>query len=351
MSSNSEMSYYLIFDTNALFQSYEKKADFTAFSFNATYGNVIDMINQLDIYSQVILAIPSVVWTEMEKQIIEKHDELLVLYKSTITKKLFPEYSIVENAGIDYPQYIKKQIESYKAEIKGSINKVIELPIASKGRYQSIVNRAFNKMPPFEGREKKSDKGFKDALLWESILEFASNHLNARIIYYSRDNAFGEFLLKEFEASIPNSTLSICKNENDVKEQLESWAKEIDKYSFQPIEEYFENKEIIEWLTSGDFEIQVIDRDFGIVEKGRLISTTIVKLNSIDNIECTMQNDDFKEYYIDIVLGVEYQFKDGGKTSETVDATVRVETFDDIVYSIEDVYRTNGTKNESEAKS
>ena len=38
--------YYLIFDTNALFQAYEKKADFTTFSFNATYENVIDMINQ-----------------------------------------------------------------------------------------------------------------------------------------------------------------------------------------------------------------------------------------------------------------------------------------------------------------
>lgn len=350
MSSNSEMSYYLIFDTNALFQSYEKKADFISFSFNATYGNVIDMINQLDIYSQVILAIPSVVWTEMEKQIIEKHDELLVSYKSTITKKLFPEFSIVENSGIDYPQYIKKQIEAYKSEIAGSINNVIELPIASKGRYQSIVSRAFNKMPPFEGKEKKSDKGFKDALLWESILEFASNHLNARIIYYSKDNAFGEFLLEEFEASVPNSTLSICKNENEVKGQLESWAKEIDKYSFQPIEDYSENKEIIEWLTSGDFDIQVIDRDFGILEKGRLISTTIVKLNSIDNIECTMQSDDSKEYYIDIVLGIEYQFKDGGKTSETVNATVRVETFDDVVYSIEDVYRTNENEDEGEAK-
>lgn len=31
MSSNNETTYYLIFDTNALFQAYEKKADFTIF--------------------------------------------------------------------------------------------------------------------------------------------------------------------------------------------------------------------------------------------------------------------------------------------------------------------------------
>lgn len=50
MSSSNETTYCLIFDTNALFQAYEKKADFTTFSFNATFQNVIDMINQLDIY-------------------------------------------------------------------------------------------------------------------------------------------------------------------------------------------------------------------------------------------------------------------------------------------------------------
>ena len=80
MKSSNETIYYLIFDTNALFQAYEKKADFTTFSFNATYENVIDMINKLDIYNQVTVAIPSVVWNEMEKQIIEKHDELLLSY-------------------------------------------------------------------------------------------------------------------------------------------------------------------------------------------------------------------------------------------------------------------------------
>ena len=53
MKSSNETIYYLIFDTNALFQAYEKKADFTTFSFNATYENVIDMINKLDIYNQV----------------------------------------------------------------------------------------------------------------------------------------------------------------------------------------------------------------------------------------------------------------------------------------------------------
>lgn len=114
MSSSNEITYCLIFDTNALFQAYEKKADFTTFSFNSTFENVIDMINQLDIYNQVTVAIPSVVWNEMEKQIIEKHDELLSTYKSTISKKRFPEYSIQENPDINYPEYIKIRLWNTK---------------------------------------------------------------------------------------------------------------------------------------------------------------------------------------------------------------------------------------------
>lgn len=339
MRSNNEIAYYLIFDTNVLFQAYEKKADFTSFSFNATYENVIDMINQLDIYSQVVLAIPSVVWNEMERQIIEKHDELLLAYKTKITKKLFPEYTIYENVAINYPEYIKTKIVEYKEGLSSGLNKVIELPMVSNRRFDSIVNRVFNKLPPFEGKDKKSDKGFKDALLWESILEFALKHSNSKIIYYSKDNIFGEFLQKEFAENIVDSSLSICKNESEVKKNLEIWAKEIDKYAYQSIVDFDENKEIVEWLNSENFSIQIIDRDFGLVEKGRLISSVTAHVISINSIECLNSNEILKEYYIETDLRFEYELRDGGKTSENVSIGIRAETIDNIIYSVEDAYR------------
>lgn len=347
MTLNSEIEYYLVFDTNVLYQAYEKKADFTSFSFNATYKNVIDMINQLDIYTKVVLEIPSVVWNEMERQIIEKHDELIQRYRSTIKKKLFPEYSIQENDEINYPKYIETKIVEYKENLSSSINLVEELPIASNNRFDSIINRAFKKLPPFEGKEKKSDKGFKDALLWESVLEFALKHKNSKIIYYSKDNAFNEFLHNEFTENVADSSIFICNNENEVKKQLEIWAKEIDKFSYQPIEDFDENKEIVDWLNSGDFLLQIIDLNFGLVEKSRLISSTAAHLISIDNIECLTSNEDSKEYYIETVLQFEYQLKDEGKTSEIINTGIRVEVFDNIVYSIEDVYRIDEDESES----
>lgn len=339
MNSNNEITYCLIFDTNVLFQEYKNKADFTTFSFNATFENVIDMINQLDIYNHVKLAIPFVVWNEMKKQIIEKHDELLSLYKSKISKKLFPEYSINENPSINYPEYIETKIEEYKKEISEGLNEVIEIPIASNNRFDSIINRAFSKLPPFEGKDKKSDKGFKDALLWESVLEFALNHKNSKIIYYSKDNAFGEFLLKEFSEKISDSTLYICKKESEVKEQLESWAFEIDKYSYQPIKDFEENKEILDWLNSENFLAQIIDQDFGIVEKGRLINSTTAHLISIENIESLDSDDDESAYYIESILQFVYELKDGVKTQETLNVGICSKRIYGDIYSIEYAYR------------
>lgn len=343
MTLNDDVRYYLIFDTNVLFQAYEKKADFTSFSFNSTYENIIDMINQLDIYSQVILVIPSVVWRELEKQIIEKHDELLLTYRSTITNKVFPEYSIKENPKMDYPEYIKTKIKEYKDDIQQGMSEVIEIQNASNSRFRSIIDRAFGKRPPFEGKDKKSDKGFKDALLWESILEFALNQPKSEIIYYSKDNAFGEFLIQEFSEVVDKSSLFICKNENEVKLRLEAWAQEIDKYSYQPIESFDENKEIIDWLNSEDFFRQITEGNFDFIERGRLINSVSAYLININAIECSSSNEEILNYYIELTLKLIYKFKDGAETAEEIDVGLDVnKVWDESIYMLENAYRVDG---------
>lgn len=91
-SSNKE--YFAVFDTNILHQQYEKRADFTTFSFNSTFKNTIDLINELDIYEKVTIAIPAVTWNEMTKQIIEAHDKKVAEFKSYVEKWIMPEYSV-----------------------------------------------------------------------------------------------------------------------------------------------------------------------------------------------------------------------------------------------------------------
>ena len=221
------------------------------------------------------------------------------------------------------------------------------MPVASETRYQSIVKRAFDKQPPFEGRDKKSDKGFKDALLWESILEFVALHDTAKIIYYSKDNVFGEYLENEFSTAYPAASLTICSTENAVKDQLEIWAKEIDIYSFTPVNDYVEYKDVTDWLQSGDFLVQVIDRNYGIVEKSRLITNNTVHLISYDNIQITNQTDDDTEYSIDATLEFTYTLKDGSSTKECIDVCIVVCHFLNDVFVVEDVIMSDEVDNEA----
>ena len=108
--------------------------------------------------------------------------------------------------------------------------------------------------------------------------KFCTKHLNQKL-YIVKTLLFGEFLLREFAENVSDSTLFICKSESEVKTQLEMWAKEIDKYSYQPIEEFDENKGIKDWLNSEDFScLQIINQGFGLVEHGRLITSTTVHL-------------------------------------------------------------------------
>ena len=100
----------------------------------------------------------------------KKKDKKIVL-------ALAADYGNLGDVAITYAQrkFLEEKFPNYE---------VIEIPIASNSRFKSIINRAFSKLPPFEGKDKKSDKGFKDALLWESVLEFALKHPKSKIIYF-----------------------------------------------------------------------------------------------------------------------------------------------------------------------
>ena len=134
-----------------------------------------------------------------------------------------------------------------------------------------------------------------------------------------------------------------------VKENLEAWAKEIDIYSYTPIESYVEHKDVIDWLQSGDFLIQVIDRDYGLVEKSRLIIDSTVHLISFDNIQIIKQTDDNTDYSIDAVLELSYTLKDGSKIKERINVSIAVSHMFNEVFTVEDVYMSDEIESENNA--
>ena len=79
-----------------------------------------------------------------------------------------------------------------------------------------------------------------------------------------------------------------------------------------------------------------------------MITSTVAHLLSIDNIECLNSGSDLNEYYIEAVLQFVYELKDGGKTTETINAIIEVTALEDVVYSVENAYRADEDDIESE---
>lgn len=120
---------------------------------------------------------------------------------------------------------------------------------------------------------------------------------------------------------------------------------------YQPIETYTENSDLIEWLESPDFEIQMIDRDYGLIEKNRLILSTHIKLLSYNNIFVISESENMVEYNVEATLEIGYSFKGGGSIKENIDVTILVEYILDELYSVEEAYRSDvsdTTEDESE---
>lgn len=105
--------------------------------------------------------------------------------------------NIVWNINIDkYEEYIDQKIKNYLIQKNVNI-----IDVCTEKSFKKILDKALKKNPPFEGVEKKSDKGFKDAVIWHSLIEYSVQY-GGNYIFYTNDNIFlnhKEYLRKDFE--------------------------------------------------------------------------------------------------------------------------------------------------------
>ena len=268
----------IIFDTNILYNNYDKKADFTEFYFNTTFNNILDKIEEKDICSFIDVIIPEIVWSELKKHKIEKYEEKKEDYKSKILKFKFPNIEINIGEDIDYEEYLNKKMNQYKEKINNRQVKIKELKFPDNNRLPSIIDRACNKKPPFGGKEKNSDKGFKDVLLWESIIEYKENNENEKIILYTNDNIFNSEIEEEFKQLFNNDEIVIVRNELEILNVLDKIlninipdginVKDIEKKEYEDVLNYIHSKK---------FSLEVVE-----------------KLNDINILSDTLVIEDFR---------------------------------------------------------
>jgi len=89
---------------------------------------------------------------------------------------------------IDYKNFnIDESCEKLKNDYYNQLN-IINIPSDRNKLFNEILNMSLNKNPPFI--EGKSDKGFKDSILFLSIEKFAEENLYDKYVLFSKDKAF-----------------------------------------------------------------------------------------------------------------------------------------------------------------
>lgn len=232
------MKYLLVFDTNTLYYEVEKKPDFKNFAFHGDFEEVYKIIEKLDIYENVEIGIPKIVWKELEKQNLDAYKKSVKELESKYNNLKLPFHTLDKDEDKDakYHNHLDEKIKKYKEFLSNGLIRVEELDYPSSSCLTNIIKRAIEKLPPFEGNEKESDKGFKDTILWESILEYKKNNNDIKIILLSNDKIFNksdeetkDIILKNEYNKLFNDEILIFDNRNSLLEKLKEIAKEEDE--------------------------------------------------------------------------------------------------------------------------
>lgn len=117
--------------------------------------------------------------------------------------------------SFDYNGYLKAKVDLF---LKRS--NILVIPYPHKSHLYKLLRRSLLKRRPFTQTNNHSDYGFKDAIIWESILGFKKARTCKKIIFVSNDKAFDEECAKEF-ADIHGCYFRIYKDYAEVVKDLE----------------------------------------------------------------------------------------------------------------------------------
>ncbi len=181
-----------VFDTNFIIQ-------------NKNLDEVIENLNKNGFSAYVTqVAIDERIAQECVKQ-KGKYEKLATLSKETkdfATITIDKKYEEVENTYKTGMQ--KKYVEHFGENI---------IPYSQDAEmFSKVLHRAFMKIPPFI--TSGTDKGFKDSLMWLSILDFFKTNGENEVVFASNDNGFKEnavALCKEF-GEVTGKTVEIKDN-------------------------------------------------------------------------------------------------------------------------------------------
>lgn len=205
------------------------------------YTDYIESLNKIKSSHELIYYMPEIVVDEL---LIQKEFSFNQAYKFFEDRYKENSYGLLG----ELPQNNIKEILAQEKEKYKEKYKLIKLEYTAE-LMETLVKEALMKKAPFDKsiEGKKTDAGFKDALIWKTVVLSTDIDECEEFYFFTSDKAFGEGkeeLINEFKVKHPKTNIFIIYIEPDGSHRQNALNHIIDKhglYKTDVIELYDEN--------------------------------------------------------------------------------------------------------------
>lgn len=242
------MSYKLktliVFDTNSLRSTDNGKVAYSFFAFGRPFQEIEQFILENKLSEDIHMAIPTWAIEELKDQKQRQYNEDVLDFNKLATRLSgLPHISelVLPEVEFDCSGYIEEQAQQFLSTKAIKLLEIKEELANDVLRSMMVrVMKDENKKAPFAHSGKYKDAGFKDNIVWESLMNFDEVTNYDKIFFLSKD---GDFKNCEVEFREKwQRYISILKDENNVLVEInkdyENYIKERVIYDFSQ-KEYF----------------------------------------------------------------------------------------------------------------
>ena len=287
------MKTLIILDTNKIRSTHSGGASYGSFEFGAEYNDLKSYIREKGLSEFIEIAIPGVAIQELLQQKVEQYSRD-VQHISEIQSRLseLPGVSFsgvtLPATGFDCKEHLTPRMTDF---IRNSALTVIDIKEQKFGHtLKAVLRRAIERQPPFRIGKNSADIGFKDVMIWESILNYGYNTYD-KVILFTGDSGFNEKCKAEFESKVRKPMV--------ITPLMESLQAEIEKdYAF-----LIENKEWRDFVAT-DYFRSYFDGELSKLKYVTVdgIERKVVRVTVVNYLDDVEEPEDSEDTGISIVL-------------------------------------------------
>ncbi len=210
--------YKIIIDTN--FIHCEFNGSFEEEIIGSSIFELKKFIERLKLRKKIEICLPKMVLHERLAQILRKINKSHIIIDKNL--KILSNFGVKPSQPYDKKSYKKILEKEFKKIIKKNKFSVIPLP---KIKISALIERALSKIPPFKNREGVGDAGFKDTIIWLSMLQCAKENKNDNFVFLTNNTkdfqSNEEVLIKEFSKN-SRKKLKFVSDLAELKQFLDS---------------------------------------------------------------------------------------------------------------------------------